>query len=106
MASSLIWYSALVLLPSQYSGNHLTETTNNYTFLLFFMSHSVGKLQMDGNSPFSSRVSCLVAMALQFLRLPSVTRMLILCRNITAVIQVRELPLGCSDTGIPRPNHE
>lgn len=75
LALSLFWHLALALLPSQYSRNHLVETIGNYIFLLF-SSRSYFVEEMKNGIFFFSRteVSTVIAMALQFLERPYVTR--------------------------------
>ena len=70
LALSLIWYLGPALLLSQYSRNHLIETTNNYTFLFSSGNHFVKEMK-NGTSPFFSGidVSSLVAMAFSFLNI-------------------------------------
>lgn len=75
LALSLIWCLVPALLPSQYARNHLMETISNYTFLLFSSrSHFVQEMKNDIFLFSRTEVSTLVAMTLQFLEHPYVTR--------------------------------
>lgn len=54
LALSLIWYLGLALLPSQYFGNHLVETINNYTFSFFSSESQFVEETKNGTFAFTS----------------------------------------------------
>lgn len=66
LALSLIRYLGPALLPSQYFGNHLVETINNYTFSLFSSESQFVEETKNGTFPFMSS-SQLLSTLLQWL---------------------------------------
>lgn len=80
LALSLIWYLGPALLSSQYFGNHLVETINNYTFSLFSSESQFVEETKNGTFPFICRVGAfhLVTMTLQYFEHPWVIGMLTL----------------------------
>lgn len=97
LAFSLVCYLGPALLLSQYSRNQIVEAVNNYTFLLFSGSQFVGDAKND-TSLFSSGIDvfCLVAIALQFLESPWVTRMFLFLYTMNLVLLFPKVnqPLG------------
>lgn len=81
LALSLIWCLGPALLPSQYFGNHLVETINNYTLSLFSSESQFVEETKNSTFPFTScRVVAfhLVTTTLQCFEHPWVVKMLTL----------------------------